>query len=75
MLEAALRDDAQLRRDFIEYMNLDSALSDLAALSEAEVAEIEKSTVFSADESASIEGTSVRRPQHIVLSPSWERLR
>ena len=60
MMEAALRDDAQLRRDFIEYMNLDSALSDLAALSEAEVAEIEKPTVFSADESASIEGTCVR---------------
>jgi hypothetical protein len=41
MLEAALREDAHLRRDFIEYMNVDSALSDLAALSEAEVAEME----------------------------------
>ncbi len=41
MLEATLRDDAQLRRDFIEYMNVDSALSDLAALSESDVAEIE----------------------------------
>jgi hypothetical protein len=40
-LEAALREDADLRRDFIEYMNVDSALSDLAALSESEVAEIE----------------------------------
>jgi hypothetical protein len=40
-LEAALREDADLRRDFIEYMNVDSALSDLAALSESDVAEIE----------------------------------
>ena len=40
-LEAWLREDPELRRDFIEYMNVDSALSDLAALSEAEVAEIE----------------------------------
>jgi hypothetical protein len=40
-LEAAFREDAQLRRDFIEYMNVDSALGDLAALSESEVAEIE----------------------------------
>ena len=40
-LEAALRDDAELRREFIEYMNLDSALSDLAALSETEVAAME----------------------------------
>ena len=39
-LEAALREDADLRRDFIEYMNVDSALSDLAALSESHVAEI-----------------------------------
>ena len=39
-LEAALREDAELRRDFIEYMNVDSALSDLAALSETEVAEV-----------------------------------
>jgi hypothetical protein len=40
-LEAALREDADLRREFIEYMNVDSALGDLAALSKAEVAEIE----------------------------------
>lgn len=40
-LEAALREDAGLRREFIEYLNLDSALGDLAALSRAEVAEIE----------------------------------
>lgn len=38
-LEAALREDAELRRDFIEYMNLDSALGDLAALSDVEIAE------------------------------------
>ena len=40
-LEAALREDADLRRDFIEYMNIDSALGDMAALSEAELAEFE----------------------------------
>jgi len=43
-LEAALRADADLRREFIEYMNIDSALGDLAALSKAEVAEIEAAT-------------------------------
>ena len=35
-LETALRSNAELRRDFIEYMNLDSAISDRAALSDAE---------------------------------------
>jgi hypothetical protein len=40
-LEAALREDSDLRRDFIEYMNIDSALGDMAALSEAELAEFE----------------------------------
>ena len=40
-LEAALREDSVLRRDFIEYMNIDSALGDMAALSEAELAEFE----------------------------------
>ncbi len=40
-LEAALREDPDLRRDFIEYMNIDSALGDMAALSEAELAEFE----------------------------------
>lgn len=39
-LEAALRVDCDLRRDFIEYMNIDSALGDMAVLSEAELAEI-----------------------------------
>lgn len=38
-LEAALREDAVLRREFIEYLNLDSALGDLAALSETEAAQ------------------------------------
>ena len=40
-LEAALREDSDLRRDFIEYMNIDSALGDMAALSEVELAEFE----------------------------------
>lgn len=40
-LEAALRVDADLRRAFIEYMNIDSAIGDLAALPETEAAEIE----------------------------------
>lgn len=40
-LEAALREDAELRREFIEYLNIDSALGDLAALSRAELEEIE----------------------------------
>ena len=36
-MEAAIRSDPELRREFIEYMNVDSALGDLAALSEAEL--------------------------------------
>lgn len=36
VLEAALAGDADLRREFIEYMNLDSALGDIAALPESE---------------------------------------
>ncbi len=51
VLEAALREDTDLRREFIEYMNVDSALGDLVALSEAELAEIE--TVKPKDKSAS----------------------
>ncbi len=43
--EAALREDCDLRRDFIEYMNIDSALGDMAALSEAELAEFEKTNL------------------------------
>jgi hypothetical protein len=40
-LEAALREDSDLRRDLIEYMNIDSALGDMAALSEAELSELD----------------------------------
>ncbi len=36
LLEQALSADADLRREFIEYMNLDSALGDIAAISESE---------------------------------------
>jgi ferric-dicitrate binding protein FerR (iron transport regulator) len=42
MLEMSLREDASLRSRFIEYMNLDAALGDLAALPESEVAEFER---------------------------------
>lgn len=44
-LEAALREDPDMRREFIEYMNIDSALGDMAALSEAELAEFEKAKI------------------------------
>ena len=40
-LEAALRTDADLRRAFIEYMNIDSAMGALAALPETEAAEMD----------------------------------
>lgn len=40
-LEAALREDAELRREFIQYLNLDSGLAELAALSTVEIAELE----------------------------------
>jgi len=43
-LETALRNDDNFRREFIEYMNIDSALGDMAALSQAEVAEIEQTS-------------------------------
>jgi hypothetical protein len=43
-LEAALREDSDLRREFIEYLNVDSALSDLAALTPTELADIERET-------------------------------
>ncbi len=35
-LEAALREEADLRRDFLEYLNLDAALAEHAALPEGE---------------------------------------
>ncbi len=41
MLETRLRVDAAVRREFIEYLNVDSALGDLAALSPAERTEAE----------------------------------
>ncbi len=47
-LEAALREDSELRREFIEYLNVDSALSDLAALTPTELAEIEQEATTNA---------------------------
>lgn len=44
-LEVALRSDSSLRRDFIEYLNIDSALGDLAALSEAELTELSETAL------------------------------
>ncbi|TWT54813.1 FecR protein [Rubripirellula amarantea] len=35
-LESALRSDAHFRRNFVEYMNVDSAISDVAAISDSE---------------------------------------
>ena len=40
-LETALCEDAELRQDLIEYLNVDSALGNLAALSGAEMAELD----------------------------------
>jgi hypothetical protein len=40
-LEAALIESEALRREFIDYLNIDAALADLAALSPAEVAELD----------------------------------
>ncbi|WDI41575.1 LamG-like jellyroll fold domain-containing protein [Bremerella sp. P1] len=41
-LETALRDDPDLRQEFIDYLNIDSALGDLAALSDEELKEAEQ---------------------------------
>lgn len=41
ILESALRDDKELRLEFIEYLNLDAALGDLAALTGVEIAEMD----------------------------------
>ncbi len=41
-LEEALRKNSGLRCEFVEYMNIDSALGDMAALSELELAEFEQ---------------------------------
>lgn len=46
-LEAALREDSVLRREFIEYMNIDSALGDMSALSEVELAEFDSAKIGS----------------------------
>jgi ferric-dicitrate binding protein FerR (iron transport regulator) len=53
-LEAALREDPVLRREFIEYMNIDSALGDMAALSETELAEFETATIGSGSTATAI---------------------
>ncbi|TWU51793.1 FecR family protein [Rubripirellula reticaptiva] len=45
-LEKSLRRDAEFRRDFIEYLNLDSSLSDLAALSDSEFDAINSEHAF-----------------------------
>lgn len=60
-LESALSEDSNLRREFIEYLNIDSALGDLAALSEVEAAEVEyESTALAADDAESVVGTDLR---------------
>lgn len=40
-LEGALRSDEGFRSEFIEFMNVDTALGDLAALSESEIVELD----------------------------------
>ena len=49
-LEAALSESSYLRRDFIEYMNIESAICDLAAISEHEIAEIGIEVTVNADQ-------------------------
>ncbi|QDT07390.1 FecR protein [Rubripirellula lacrimiformis] len=62
-LERTLRSDAEFRRDFMEYMNLDSAISDRAALSDAEF------DAMNCDPSASNETVApTRRPNR---RPTW----
>jgi len=41
ILEAALREHADFRQEFIQYLNVDSALGDLASLSAAEIVELD----------------------------------
>lgn len=57
-LEAALVEDAALRSDFIEYLNVDSALSDLAALPDAEFLAVQ-----TADVSRNLRQHIERQPQ------------
>ncbi len=65
VLEGALREDSELRREFIEYMNVDSALSDLAVLTPTELAEIERDVTNNA---------SRRKvsPVAATASPGWK---
>ncbi len=58
-LESALREDADLRNEFIEYMNVDSGLGQLAALSKGERAEI-RSFEFDAELSRPAAGESLK---------------
>lgn len=48
-LEGALRVDVRLRAEFIEYLNIDSALGDLAALTGPEIADVEQESEFEQD--------------------------
>ncbi|MCP4839737.1 MAG: FecR domain-containing protein [Planctomycetes bacterium] len=60
-LEAALVEDADLRSDFIEYLNVDSALSDLASLPDAEFEAIQ-ATDFSRNVPQQIESRTLLLP-------------
>ena len=70
-LEAVLREDAGLRQEFIEYMNVDSALGDLAALSEAELAEIEAAEIEDNSTTVAAGGSMLRWPTANVLHRSY----
>ena len=60
-LEAELREDDRLRAEFIEYMNIDAALGDHAALSESEIAQLD-GTVTESCELANLDsGSSTER--------------
>ena len=65
VLEGALREDSELRREFIEYLNVDSALSDLAVLTPTELAEIERDVT----NNASRRKVSPVAP---TASPGWQ---
>ncbi|MEM7477982.1 MAG: FecR family protein [Planctomycetota bacterium] len=49
-LEAALREDDGLRAEFIEYMNVDAALGDLAALSQSEIDQLDSNAAETFEE-------------------------
>ncbi len=61
VLESSLREDADLRNEFIEYMNVDSGLGQLAALSKGELAEIE-ALELEAEAVREISGESLKPP-------------